>query len=138
MKNSKSVVSLDYVSQIEKGKVKASRIEKYDEIHRNGNYYTISHDGWKLPGVAEPYNQCNDCGKKLASSLLRCTASIWKGDGHDTCGSDHITQYCGVFVSYGCLDFQKVLHVSKKSYVKTYALSCFKSSCEKCWYTCSV
>ncbi|NMJ87076.1 MAG: hypothetical protein EX285_04470 [Thaumarchaeota archaeon] len=137
MKNSKSVVSLDYVSQIERGKVKASRIEKYDEIHRNGNYYTISHDGWRLPGVEEFYNQCNDCGKKLASSSLRCTAEIRKGvDMLVICGSENITEYCGVFVSYGCLNVEG--HSNNQAYVKTYALSCFRSSCEKCWYTWSV
>jgi len=67
--------------------------------------------------------------------LTTCTGSIWTGRVYDYCGSENITEYCGVFVSYGCLHVEG--HSSNQAYVKTYALSCFKSSCKKCWYTWS-
>ena len=40
-----------YLSQVEKAEARASRNAKWEKIHREGNYYTISDDGWQLPSV---------------------------------------------------------------------------------------
>ena len=57
-----------YLSQIERAEAKASRIDRWEKIHRKGNYYDIDHDGWKLPGVDIPTR--DTCGKWHTNGCL--------------------------------------------------------------------
>ena len=41
----------EYLSQAERVEAKASHIDKWEKIHRHGNYYDITHDGWQFVGV---------------------------------------------------------------------------------------
>ncbi|NMJ86802.1 MAG: hypothetical protein EX285_03020 [Thaumarchaeota archaeon] len=50
--------SQDYLSQIEKWNERVSEIERWETIHRNGNYYEIEHGGWRLPGTGKSRVDC--------------------------------------------------------------------------------